>query len=336
MDSACQTPPQTMGSILVSSLAVQVTSFPEMMSCLDVYESVRLKNPSDEIPIVTADGEFIGLMHTVDVFQKFSSLAFGEKLGNISCRKFAKNSKLVFDEKMLLHEAFLNISRTVDDEIPDYFVVTREGKYWGLGKVSYILKRCALIQIQHARNANPLTLLPGNRQIQEYLQCRLDSLQEFYAIYWDLDFFKAYNDKYGYESGDSLILLVADILQGVFASPGDFIGHIGGDDFVTFIQGDAWEQKVVDVLRYFDEKVVRYFKPRDLELKGFVSKDRQGNLTFQNLTALSAGVVQVYPGKYRSSHQLALAMSNAKKFAKQQQGSSYFVERRDPSYLLDD
>jgi len=325
-----------MESVLVSGLAVQVAGFPEMMSCKDVYESIRLRKPIDEVPIVTADGEIIGLIRTVDVLQKFSGNEIDEKLGGVSCRKFVKNPILVFDEKMLLNEAFSKISRTVDEEMPDYFVVTRDGKYWGLGKVSYILKRCALLQIQQAQNANPLTLLPGNRQIQENLQYRLDGRQEFYAIYWDLDFFKTYNDKYGYESGDRLILLVADILKAIFVSPGDFVGHIGGDDFVTFTQGHDWERRIIDVLRCFDEKVVHYFKPRDLELKGFVGKDRQGNTTFQNLTALSAGVVQVYPEKYRSSHQLALAMSNAKKFAKQQQGSSYFVERRNPSYLLDD
>ena len=75
-------------------------------------------------------------------------------------------------------------------------------------------------------------------QIQTEIKKRILSKEEFAVIYLDLDNFKAYNDVYGFSNGDEIIKFTAKtIVKHVHEIPeGDnFVGHIGGDDFVAII-----------------------------------------------------------------------------------------------------
>ena len=93
-----------------------------------------------------------------------------------------------------------------------------------------------LLRIERNRWANPLTGLPGNTEIQSEINYRIAKDMLFSVLYLDVDNFKAYNDVYGFARGDTAIKLIADILMdavSAFGSQNDFIGHIGGDDFVV-------------------------------------------------------------------------------------------------------
>ena len=95
--------------------------------------------------------------------------------------------------------------------------------------------RNTLIRIDRNRCANPLTGLSGNIEIQSELNHRLANRFPIEVIYCDLDNFKAFNDVYGFAKGDSAIRLTADIIRDAVHQAGtrdDFIGHIGGDDFL--------------------------------------------------------------------------------------------------------
>jgi diguanylate cyclase (GGDEF)-like protein len=95
------------------------------------------------------------------------------------------------------------------------------------------------------RRVSPLTGLPGNVQIQAELKKRLLKKEAFEILYFDLDNFKSYNDKYGFLSGDEIIKFTAQtIVQNITCEcPEDcFIGHIGGDDFVAIISSNKYEE----------------------------------------------------------------------------------------------
>ena len=88
------------------------------------------------------------------------------------------------------------------------------------------------------RRVSPLTGLPGNVQIQAEIKKRIFTKEDFAVLYFDLDNFKAYNDVYGFSNGDEIIKFTAKIIvKHVHEIPvGDnFVGHIGGDDFVAVI-----------------------------------------------------------------------------------------------------
>jgi diguanylate cyclase (GGDEF)-like protein len=93
-----------------------------------------------------------------------------------------------------------------------------------------------------AREQNPLTKLPGNTLIYEYISNAISNEKNgYFFVYFDFDHFKSYNDKYGFRHGDRLIMRFAELLRSVSGSEKRFAGHIGGDDFFLGIQGGSLE-----------------------------------------------------------------------------------------------
>lgn len=128
---------------------------------------------------------------------------------------------------------------------------------------------------------NPLTGLPGNLAIEEEARRRLATRSNLAFAYIDLDNFKAYNDVYGVKQGDKVIRLLADLLiEGTkrWGNPSDFIGHVGGDDFVLMSSPDKAEALFSWVAQRFDERIRAYYSEADLKNGCITAKDRQGNI----------------------------------------------------------
>jgi diguanylate cyclase (GGDEF)-like protein len=126
---------------------------------------------------------------------------------------------------------------------------------------------------------NPLTGLPGNLAIEEEARRRLAVKNDLAFAYVDLDNFKAYNDVYGIKQGDKVIRLLADLLMEAvkrWGNPSDFIGHVGGDDFVTMTSPDKAEAIFDWIAQRFDERIKAYYSEGDLKAGCITAKDRQG------------------------------------------------------------
>jgi GGDEF domain-containing protein len=108
----------------------------------------------------------------------------------------------------------------------------------------------------------------------------------------------------------------------------DFLGHIGGDDFVIIFQSTDWEAKCKAMLDAFAEAIPAYHADADIKRGGYMSEDRSGKTVFFPIVGLSLGTVVVDPSCYDSHYQVAAATADAKKEAKTIPGSSMFVERR--------
>jgi diguanylate cyclase (GGDEF)-like protein len=184
------------------------------------------------------------------------------------------------------------------------------------------------MQIAAARYANPLTQLPGNVPINEHVDQLLQGGIGFVACYFDLDNFKPYNDVYGFRRGDEIIKLVSKLLLEIARPELDFVGHIGGDDFLVLFQSKDWEDSCRNMLKKFSIASSAYYDVEDIELGGIQAEDRQGNSIFHALTSLSIGAVWVDPNVFVSHHEVAMAAAMAKKEAKKTAGNSLFVERR--------
>jgi len=114
---------------------------------------------------------------------------------------------------------------------------------------------------------NPLTGLPGNVLLTEELKYRLGRPDLFAYLYVDLDNFKAFNDTYGPARGDRVIKLLAEVLRDSVASQGDdgdFVGHIGGDDFAIITSPDVLDQLCGQIMTTFDQQVRLLYDPDDL------------------------------------------------------------------------
>lgn len=151
---------------------------------------------------------------------------------------------------------------------------------------------------------------------------------DFVVCYFDLDNFKPYNDKYGYEKGDQVIKEVADILRDGVDEKYDFVGHIGGDDFIIIFHSEDWKARCDEILKQFENRVSGYYNKSDVVQGGIWSQDRAGNHRFFPMLTLSIGSVNPDPDACKSHHDVAALASSAKHMAKKQAGNSLFVERR--------
>ena len=181
------------------------------------------------------------------------------------------------------------------------------------------------------RRVSPLTGLPGNVQIHAELKKRLLNREKFAVIYIDLDNFKSYNDVYGFIQGDEIIKFTAKlILKNVHALECDnsFVGHIGGDDFIAIITETDYDNICQNIIAEFDEQVLKYFSEEDRE-KGYLEvANRKGILEQFPLTAISLGVVEVEPKKFRNILEIGEIGAQVKHNAKTVMGSSYVINKR--------
>jgi diguanylate cyclase (GGDEF)-like protein len=184
------------------------------------------------------------------------------------------------------------------------------------------------MQLEAARYANPLTLLPGNVPINEHIERLLHANTPFVACYCDLDHFKPFNDTYSYRKGDEMIQLTGRILNWACDPKLDFIGHIGGDDFILLMQSRDWKSRCEQALRSFEQAAGLMFREDHIAAGGYFSEARDGSAKFHPLTSLSIGAIQIEPGILVSHHEVSAAMTEAKKMAKKTRGNSLFIEQR--------
>jgi DNA-binding response OmpR family regulator len=178
--------------------------------------------------------------------------------------------------------------------------------------------------------ASPLTGLPGNVSIMVEVNRRLKRREDFAFIYLDLDNFKAYNDKYGFMRGDEVLKFTSDLLRKTVPKE-DFIGHVGGDDFVLISGADGAEPLCGEIIRRFDGGVRVFYDAADAAQGSIESRDRRGNPQSFPLMTVSMGIVMNSGRDSREYGKIVEIATELKKAAKDAQGSAgsrYFVDRR--------
>lgn len=191
--------------------------------------------------------------------------------------------------------------------------------------------RNTLLRIDRNRWANPLTGLPGNLEIQSEINHRIARGMIFSVVYLDVDNFKAYNDVYGFSHGDRAIKLIAGILLDnvrAFGTKDDFIGHIGGDDFVVITDPGHVDALCENIIKEFDERVPELYSDVD-KRAGFISTvNRRGQVTQYPIMTLSIAVVSNEHRELRNHLEVGEIAAELKKKAKSIVGSVYLKDKR--------
>ena len=182
------------------------------------------------------------------------------------------------------------------------------------------------------RRVSPLTGLPGNVQIQAEMKKRLLNKEDFSILYIDLDNFKAYNDVYGFLNGDEIIKFTArcilKYLHNDTEAEDNFVGHIGGDDFVAISSNSDCEKICQNIVLEFEHGVQKYFNEEDLE-KGYLEvPNRKCILEQFPLTSISIGVVIADQGRFHNVLEIGEVAAQVKHLAKITPGSTYIIDRR--------
>ncbi|MDR1796686.1 MAG: response regulator [Clostridiales Family XIII bacterium] len=201
-----------------------------------------------------------------------------------------------------------------------------------LSRIKNIFRR-----IDRNRNANPLTGLDGNIEIQREITSRISKGLVFAVIWIDLDNFKAYNDVYGFANGDRIIILTADILRdqvALFGGGDDFLGHIGGDDFIVVTTPDKAPRICEEIIAEFDKKVLDFYNEEDRS-RGFITTtNRRGEADTFPLMTISLAIVSNERRELRSAVEVGDIAAEVKKKLKTMVGSNYFADRRTDDHLL--
>lgn len=314
-------------SISAANLMHKVTAVnPDTLNEV-VYEMFNANPELHAVPVVK-NRIPVGLIDRRTLIDGFARPYHRELYGKKPCSKFMDAAPLVVDKDISIQELSTKIVEVERHHLANGFIITANEHYIGMGTGHDLMREITRMQITAARYANPLTQLPGNVPIEEQIGLLLKNRTAFCVCYSDLDHFKPFNDVYGFHKGDEVIRLTAKVLAGFCDPTQDFIGHVGGDDFIILFKSRDWEERCHSMLKLFGECIQSFFSIEDRERNGYITEDRQGKKAFHPLTGLSLGVVKVEPGAYASLHEVSFAATNAKKQAKKIPGNSLFVERR--------
>ena len=197
-----------------------------------------------------------------------------------------------------------------------------------LARVRMILRRTS-----QELDANPLTKLPGNVSIQKEIENRLAAGGPLAVCYADLDHFKAFNDHYGFERGDRAIQRTAEILVEAVKHAGnstDFIGHIGGDDFVCVTTPDRAEAVCQRIVEWFDATIRDLYDEPDRLQGSFTHADRQGHPVTVGFLTISIAIVTNAERPLTHLGHIAALSAELKAYAKRSPQSLYVTDHRKP------
>ena len=298
---------------------VQTITAPSVMSETTHDELARLfeLHPRLHAVAIVDAGVPVGLIDRRQFMERYAKRYFKELYGAKPCVTFANLSPRLIEREHDTEELVGILTSQDQRYLTEGFIVTDNGRYVGLGTGDQLVRTVTESRIEAARHANPLTFLPGNIPITEHIERLLASGGEFVACYGDLNNFKPFNDHYGYWRGDEMIRLMAHCAVSCCDAQRDFVGHVGGDDFIMLFQSDDWEQRCEKLVEAFDSGARLLYDDVGREAGGIEAEDRHGVRRFFAFTSLSIGAVRARHGQFRTAELVATAAAAAKHDAKQ-------------------
>ncbi|MBK6472099.1 MAG: phosphodiesterase [Betaproteobacteria bacterium] len=299
----------------VERLAIKVSTLGPAALMDDVAKAFADDSTLRALALVDG-GRPVGLLNRQAFVDRYARPYFKELYGRKTALSFANTTPLILDKHTGLDAMTAVLTSSDQRYLTEGFIVTESGRFLGLGTGEQLVRVVTEARIEAARHANPLTFLPGNVPISQHIARLLASGGEFVACYGDLNDFKPYNDLYGYWRGDEMIRLVARTLVSHCDPRRDFVGHVGGDDFVVLFQSDDWLDRCERIVAAFNDAALSLFDDDALANGGIEAEDRHGVRRFFKCTTLSIGAVPVRPGAFTRPEQVASAAAAAKHRAK--------------------
>lgn len=317
----------------VAAIVQSAQSLPPEIAAEDINDFF-IRNPSvSSVPIVE-NKKPVGLISRSQILELFSGRFSHQLYGRQFAANLMNRNPVIVDGEARLDEVSQRITEEQHADLSNDFIITRNNNYIGVGKVNDLLRRITDYQIRYARYSNPLTLLPGNVPIYEWIDQLLDQREFFRLAYIDLNNFKPFNDTYGYSRGDEVLATLADILVAATDPDDDLVGHVGGDDFVILFRSPDWRKRCEQIFTRFDHEKKCFYDTPDLKEGGIWCEDRQGNNNFFGLLTLAMGVIVPDPARCQSHHDVAQMATDAKQQAKirgKNQNYTFLSRRRGPS-----
>ncbi|MBO5292856.1 MAG: GGDEF domain-containing protein [Lachnospiraceae bacterium] len=287
----------------------------------DLYYYLRERPTITEVTVLNEEEEVLGVITRAELM-----VAFGGIYGyDLSMRKRAcdlmDQEALVVDcndsVEQVSKVALMRPQRTLYDAV----IVTENGHYKGVVTVKELLETAITIQVNRASDSSPLTGLPGNSMIDSMVHRCLSSKKPFAIAYIDMDNFKAYNDAYGFNNGDAMIRALANSMK-ESCQREEFLGHIGGDDFVVIAEYQNIQPLLENISSRFQEKIVPLYRKEDFQRGYIISKDRHGAVEQFPIVTLSIAVITNQNYDFKGLADFSEHLVKAKKESKAIVGNS--------------
>ena len=288
-----------------------------------IYETINSKlNITDFV--IAEDDNAVGIMSRAE----FNEILGGRYSFNLhadkNIRQFINNDFLRVNYNMPVNQVSrLAMQRNYESRYHPV-VVEQDGKYTGIVTVKDMLISCTKLEIDTALHSNPLTGLPDNLLIEREISSRIFGKQPYCILYYDLDNFKAYNDAYGFQNGDKLLEFTATILKS-HAEKNEFIGHIGGDDFIAVCDYHDTEEFCKAVIEDFSSNINSFFREDDVKNGYFVSKNRHGVTDNFALASISIAGISNKSRTYHTIDDFSNDIAQLKKRCKKHQGNYFKI-----------
>ena len=183
--------------------------------------------------------------------------------------------------------------------------------------------------VRREGDRNPTSGLPGGKAIEEEIQRRVSAGESFAISYIDLDNFKAFSDSFGFSVADAVIRDTGTAIRGVVERIGsgrDFVGHIGGDDFIVVTSEEHAEAIARESAERFREVATRAVGEEAVRRGSFMGIDRDGKAREFAIARLSAAVLNIEPAKWVSMGHLGSLAAEVKRRAKHRGPGTILVQ----------
>ncbi|MFH5185612.1 GGDEF domain-containing protein [Paenibacillus sp. TAB 01] len=315
----------------IGDLAVPVGVFESKALISEVANYFKKHENAPGVVIVNQQMP-VGLMMRERLFQQLAGQYGFSLFWNRTIDQIMDSAPLIVEEQTPVESVSqLATSREIQN-LYDLVIITRNGRLSGASTIRSILECITNARMEYAKVASPLTGLPGNTQIHKELHKRLMENKTFSVLYADLDYFKWFNDRYGFQKGDQLIQYTADTIQQslvLCGNPLDFVGHIGGDDFIAITASEEPEKLCRELIRRFDQSVGLFYEAEDW---AYV-EDRSGNRVENSGVTISLSLIVCEPGVPITLEDISQAAARLKKRSKAFARSAYSVSRLGPPLM---
>lgn len=318
----------TGGSLDELLIRKQIENLPfvyENDSIEKVFEMFRMNPEHSYFPVLNVNDEPRGIIQETQL-KEFIYHPFGrDLLKNRDYLRpvsfFVKNAPIISldSDTEDLVSAFANMDGC------HCVLLTENMRYAGAISAASLIRILNEKQLKTALDQNPLTGLPGNLAIVDFLRhaCS-DADQVRYLCYCDFDNFKPFNDRYGFHAGDHAISLFAALMRRYFFHDNEFIGHIGGDDFFIGLKGISEEEMLHPLGRLLDDfstEVITLYSDKERKDGYIIGHGRDGIEAKIPLMRCSIGVMELPSGVVISDiDRISAGIAHVKALGKQSSG----------------
>jgi len=307
----------------IGTLAKPSAVFPPGMSVEAIYDALNRDKFINEFTVVEG-GDPRGFM-TRSMVNELLGGRYGFWLNaKRSVGEVVSDDFLKVDCRMPIDYVTKLAMQRPQERLYNPIVVVDEKGYYGVVTIKDLLDAYSKIEVEAAISANPLTKLPGNLIIEGEITRRIFGQAPYCIIYIDVDNFKAYNDAYGFENGDLILKFVADTIR-ESGTRGEFVGHIGGDDFIVICDYHDGSEVCREIIRRFAAGINAFYRDVDLENGFIVSTNRHGVVDSFPIASLSiAGISNKSTGSLHIDA-FSKAIAQLKKKCKKQSGNYFEI-----------